>query len=90
MTAYRIDYIVKPNVPQSLLSFSDESLTSGDENLFSAAGSHNGSASTHEGIDLTASTAMYAKSPGVGSFTETYKGITIPIDDEFDIREFDT
>lgn len=60
--------------PQSLLSFSEESLTSGDDFVFSTAGSHNGSMSTHDGIDLVAS-------------EESFKGITMPvssIEDELD------
>lgn len=64
----------KAPVPQSLLSFSEESLTSGDDFVFSTAGSHNGSMSTHDGIDVTTS-------------EEPFKGITMPvssIEDELD------
>lgn len=64
----------KPNVPQSLLSFSEESLTSGDEFVFSAAGSHNGSMSTNDGLEVT-------------PHEEAFKGITMPvgsIEDELD------
>ncbi|KIX05432.1 uncharacterized protein Z518_06304 [Rhinocladiella mackenziei CBS 650.93] len=66
-----IDLAVKAPVPQSLLSFSEESLTSGDDFLFSAAGSNNGSTATGDNLDLA----------------ETYRGITIPVDDEFEFHE---
>lgn len=62
----------KPNVPQSLLSFSEESLTSNDDFVFSAPGSHNGSLSTNDGLEIT---------------EEAFKGITMPvssIEDELD------
>lgn len=62
------DFCSKGNVPQSLLSFSEESLTSGDDFLFSAPPSNNGSTATGEPIDLT----------------DRYRGITMPVDDEFD------
>ncbi|KAJ9614270.1 DNA-binding transcription factor cat8 [Cladophialophora chaetospira] len=64
-----MDLPTKAPVPQSLLSFSEESLTSGDDFMFSTAGSHNGS--TGDGLDLP----------------EAYRGITIPVDDEFDFHE---
>ncbi|KAK5086583.1 DNA-binding transcription factor cat8 [Lithohypha guttulata] len=63
----------KPNVPQSLLSFPEESLASADDFVFSTAGSHNGSMSTNDGLDLSAE--------------ESFKGITMPvssIEDELD------
>ncbi|KAL2431360.1 Transcriptional activator protein acu-15 [Exophiala dermatitidis] len=66
-----IDLATKAPVPQSLLSFSEESLTSGDDFLFSAPSSHNGSTSIGDGLDPA----------------ETYRGITIPVDDEFDFHE---
>lgn len=64
----------KANVPQSLLSFSEESLTSGDDFVFSTAGSHHGSMSTHDGVDVVTG-------------EEIFKGITMPvtsIEDELD------
>ena len=64
----------KANVPQSLLSFSEESLTSGDDFVFSTAGSHNGSMSTQDGLD----TALTE---------ESFKGMVMPvssIEDELD------
>lgn len=67
-----MDFGTKAPVPQSLLSFSGESITSGDDFLFSAS-SHNGSTSTGDALDV---------SPLEGS--GVYKGITIPVDDEFD------
>jgi len=66
-----INLTAKAPVPQSLLSFSEESLTSGDDFLFSATGSHNGSTATGDNLDPV----------------ERYRGITIPIDDEFDFPE---
>lgn len=66
-----IDLTAKAPVPQSLLSFSEESLTSGDDFMFSTAGSHNGSTVTGDNLDPA----------------ETYRGITIPVDDEFDFHE---
>lgn len=41
----------KTNVPQSLLSFSEESMSSSEDVLFSAPGSHNGSLSTNEPLE---------------------------------------
>ena len=64
----------KVHIPQSLLSFSEESLTSADDFVFSAPGSHNGSTSTHDGIDVT-------------SGEEAFKGMVMPVsslDDELD------
>lgn len=66
--------IDKAHIPQSLLSFSEESLTSGDDFVFSTAGSHNGSMTTNDSIDSSAG-------------EETFKGITMPvntIEDELD------
>lgn len=64
----------KAHVPQSLLSFSEESLTSGDDFVFSAPGSHNGSTSTHDGLDVITG-------------EEAFKGMVMPvsnIEDELD------
>lgn len=66
-----MEFAAKAPVPQSLLSFSDESLTSGDDFFFSAPPSNHGSAAPGDGVDLT----------------EPYRGITIPVDDEFDIHD---
>jgi len=69
-----IDLSNKAPVPQSLLSFSEESLTSGDDFLFSAAGSNNGStAAPGDSLEMV----------------EPYRGITIPVDDEFDFHEIE-
>jgi hypothetical protein len=46
-SASAIDLTTKGPVPQSVLSFSEESLTSGEELVYSASGSHNGS-TAHE------------------------------------------
>jgi hypothetical protein len=66
-----MDLPAKAPVPQSLLSFSEESLTSGEDFLFSTAGSHNGSIGVGDGLELA----------------DGYRGITIPVDDEFDFHE---
>ncbi|KAI1613266.1 fungal-specific transcription factor domain-containing protein [Exophiala viscosa] len=66
-----MEFPAKAPVPQSLLSFSDESLTSGDDFFFSAPPSNNGSGPMGDSVDLT----------------EAYRGITIPVDDEFDIHD---
>lgn len=66
-----VDLVSRAPVPQSLLSFSEESLTSGDDFLFSTAGSHNGSTGPTDSLELP----------------EAYRGITIPVDDEFDFHE---
>lgn len=66
-----MDFNSKVNVPQSLLSFSEESLTSGDDFLFSAPPSNNGSTAPGETFDIA----------------DRYRGITIPVDDEFDFHE---
>lgn len=59
----------KAHVPQSLLSFSEESMTSGDDFVFSTAGSsHHGSVST-------------ASPDAPTACDELYKGIAIPIGD---------
>ena len=62
-------------VPQSVLSFSDESLTSGEDLLFSAAGSHDGSTGTIESADLSNA-----------NMPSRFKGIAMPsvvFDDDF-------
>lgn len=69
-----IDLSNKAPVPQSLLSFSGESITSGDDFIFSASG-NNGSTSTGDTVDI---------SPLDGQ--GIYKGITIPVDDDFDFE----
>lgn len=69
-----MDFSSKAPVPQSLLSFSGDSINSGDDFLFSAS-SNNGSTSTGDAIDL----------PPVDG-QGVYKGITIPVDDEFDFE----
>ena len=73
MDAWAMATIAKPNVPQSLLSFSEESLTSGDDLVFSTASSHNGSSLAHDSLEVR----------------ETYQGITIPFDDEFDFHDLE-
>ena len=74
-----MDLTSKAPVPQSLLSFSGESITSADDLVFSAS-SNNGSTSTgiSDSVDLGASGAE-----------RTFKGIAIPHDNEFDIHELE-
>jgi len=55
----------RAHVPQSLLSFSEESMTSGDEFMFSAAGSM--ASSNHDGAEMEM----------MGD--ETFKGIAMPV-----------
>ncbi|KPI43249.1 Transcriptional activator protein acu-15 [Cyphellophora attinorum] len=82
-----MDFSTKANVPQSLLSFSGESITSGDDFLFSAS-SHNGSTSTNESRGSGSGTGIGGARTGSGdlpTLTENaFKGIAIPVDDEFD------
>jgi hypothetical protein len=67
----------KVSVPQSLISFSEESLASGEDLVFSAAGSNNGS---------TASSNL-ENSMGV----EAFKGIIMPhLGDYYDVDEYDS
>jgi hypothetical protein len=68
----------KGPVPQSVVSFSEESLVSQDDLVFSAAGSNNGSTVTNDSLD--------AADHGLSGF----KGIVMPTaDDEFDFHELD-
>ena len=67
-----MDFSSKAPVPQSLLSFSGESINSGDDFIFSAS-SNNGSSSTTDSIE-------------VPQMENAFKGITIPVDDEFDFE----
>jgi hypothetical protein len=88
-----MEFGTKANVPQSLLSFSGESITSGDDFLFSAS-SHNGSTSTAsgsghgEGLDCGRSVDGQGRGVRMGSSggASGYKGIAIPVDDEFDFE----
>lgn len=78
-----VDLSMNPNkapVPQSVLSFSEESLTSGDDLVFSATGSNNGSTATNDSTDLSD-----IKSPAGGM--SGFKGIAMPtgtaLDDDY-------
>lgn len=73
-----MDLTSKAPVPQSLLSFSGESMTSGDDIVFSAS-SNNGSTSTR--LSDNAEVPPTSK--------PSFKGITIPVDDDFDFPELD-
>jgi hypothetical protein len=67
-----IDPPEKAPVPQSLLSFSEESLTSNDDLLFSTVGSNSDSSRAGDSLDLP---------------KDAYRGITIPVDDDFEFHE---
>lgn len=73
-------------MPQSLLSFSGESITSGDEFLFSASNSHNGSTSTNESGSHSMGRSGSGDVPSLMNVENAFKGITIPVDDEFDLE----
>lgn len=64
----------RAHVPQSLLSFSEESLTSVDDFVFSTAGSHHGSMSTQDSAELPTD--------------KTFKGITMPVSSIEDDLDF--
>lgn len=70
----------KSAVPQSVLSFSEESLTSGEDLVFSRCASNNGSTGS-------ASTAIDSleNSTVVERHGDAFKGISIPFDDDFDL-----
>ncbi|RMZ80012.1 hypothetical protein DV738_g3078, partial [Chaetothyriales sp. CBS 135597] len=71
--AAAMNFASKAHVPQSLLSFSGDSLTSGDDLVFSSS-SHNGSlSSTNENAEACVESA--------------FKGIAIPIDDELEAQD---
>ena len=71
----------KTAVPQSVLSFSEESLTSGEDMVFSRCASNNGSTkSASTAIDSLESSAVVEKEG------DTFKGIAIPFDNDFDVH----
>ena len=71
----------KAAVPQSVLSFSEESLNSGDDLVFSRCASNNGStASASTAIDSLENSTFLEKQ------ADAFKGISIPFDDDFDIH----
>ncbi|RMD44595.1 hypothetical protein DV735_g494, partial [Chaetothyriales sp. CBS 134920] len=71
--AAAMNFASKAHVPQSLLSFSGDSFTSGDDLVFSSS-SHNGSlSSTNENAEAC------GESP--------FKGITIPMDDDLEAHD---
>lgn len=74
------DLAPRGHVPQSLLSFSEESLTSAEELIFSAPSSHKGSTSTTDGLEI---------SSGAAKTGETYEGIAMPVNDDYDFHEID-
>jgi len=68
----------KGPVPQSVFSFSEESMASQDDLVFSVAGSHSGSSATNDSLD--------AGDNGLSGFN----GIAMPtVDDGFDFHELD-
>ena len=93
-----MDFSSKAPVPQSLLSFSGESMTSGDDLVFSAS-SNNGSGTSASASNNGSNASESLGVDGMGKNTghqrmkgqEAYKGITIPIDDmdEFEFAEIE-
>ena len=75
-------------VPQSVLSFSEESITSGEDLVSSTASSNNGSttANKRHGLDLGAGVGAMASPAAI----ETFKGIAMPLGDDFDLDSFET
>ena len=90
-----MDYGSKANVPQSLLSFSGESMTSADDLVFSASsnnGSGTNSSASNNGSNASESLVLDGK--GTQNTKErpgAYQGITIPVDDmdEFEFADID-
>lgn len=71
----------KAAVPQSVLSFSEESLTSGEDLVFSRCASNNGSTgSASAAIDSLESSAVVEKQG------DAFRGIAISFDDDFDFH----
>lgn len=71
----------KGAVPQSVMSFSEESLTSGEDLVFSRCASNNGSTgSASTAIDSLESSTL------VENHGDAFKGIAIPFDDDFDFH----
>jgi hypothetical protein len=75
-----MDFNSKTNVPQSLLSFSEESLTSGEDFVFSAPSSGISAPPSNNGSTVTGDQS---------EMVESYRGITIPVSNEFDYHEID-
>jgi hypothetical protein len=73
-----MDFGPKANVPQSLLSFSGDSIGSSDDFLFSAS-SNNGSSST-------ATDSLDVGSKHGKNNNGAFHGIAIPVDDDFDFE----
>ncbi len=90
-----MDYGSKANVPQSLLSFSGESMTSAEDLVFSASsanGSGTNSIASNNGSNASESLVLDAKNTqGHSEGQAAYKGITIPIEDmnEFEFADIE-
>jgi hypothetical protein len=91
----------KAPVTQSLLSFSGDSMASGDDLVFSASsvsGSGVSGNASHNGSSASESVLLDGQGRGKGSggigkgMDGAFRGITIPIDDmdDFDFTEIDT
>ena len=87
-----MDFSTKAPVPQSLLSFSGESITSGDDFLFSAS-SNNGSTNTNDSSGIgngngNGGRSGRASAAPMGEQSGAFKGIAMPAvgDDEFDFE----
>ena len=90
-----MDYGSKSNVPQSLLSFSGESMTSAEDLVFSASsnnGSGTNSSASNNGSNASESVVLEGKGTVNGKERQSaYQGITIPVDDidEFEFADID-
>jgi hypothetical protein len=82
-----MDFNTKAPVPQSLLSFSGESITSGDDLVFSASsvnGSGTSASASNNGSSASESLVLDGSGKGmqgVKGLDGGYRGITIPTDD---------
>ena len=79
-----MDFSPKAPVPQSLLSFSGESMTSGDDLLFSASsvnGSNPSASSSNNGSNASESLVLDGKGQTGKGKDSAYQGIAIPNDD---------
>lgn len=71
----------KSAVPQSVLSFSEESLTSGEDLVFSRCASNNGSTGSARTAIESLENSTVVEGQG-----DDFKGIAIPFDDDFDFH----
>jgi len=83
-------------VPQSVLSFSEESQASAEDLVFSACGSNNGSTASSAATAMDSlESSLISSAPGdLGNDhdhghadADGFRGIAIPLDDDFDFRQ---